>query len=186
MPRRRTTDSSPILSASELADLLAVDRHTIVDSWIPMECPVAMFADATKGQPWGFNLADVVRWRVDNAWQFEEDSESQQAQADYEIARARKTLAQAQTAELTLEQRRGRLVSVDDVADAIRDEYAKVRSRLMALPASIAMQSAGLDATAMETVVKRQIGQALEELAADRTCIDVNVPADDSPEDADE
>lgn len=82
--------------------------------------------------------------------------------------RARKDRAWAEKIEEENMRRRGELVAVGDVAQAVADEYARVRSRLLAIPARAAPRAAVLK-TPQEVmaVLEDEIASALRELASD-------------------
>ena len=157
MARERPAEVSPILSASQLAQALAVDRGTIVDSWIPRHMPVWQAADRTKGIPWGFRLADVVRWLQDGGAIGEGPSRRD--------SDARRAAAEADLAELELAERRGELVPVAAVAAEVADAYASVRSRILGAATEIAREVPRVsDAGERERKTKEILSAALEVL----------------------
>jgi len=119
-------------------------------------------ADRGNGSVWQFRVCDVVDWLV-----------SQQAAEapgtlDWETERTREMSARADLSELKRDRLRGALVATADVAAVVSDEYAKVRARLLQLPASMAMACQHEhDLQALERTIKTRVTEALAELAAD-------------------
>ena len=87
---------------------------------------------------------------------------------DLEEARARKTAAEAELAEIAVAKARGQLVEIELVAKAVSDEYAATRAKLLALPSKlgpmVAIETASI---ACQDLIERGIVEALEELSAD-------------------
>jgi phage terminase small subunit/phage terminase Nu1 subunit (DNA packaging protein) len=80
-------------------------------------------------------------------------------------AKRRYTQAQAELKELELAEKRGQMVSVEDVAPILADELANVRSRLMAMPGRLAVELAAVsDAAAIERLITHEIAGALSEI----------------------
>lgn len=87
---------------------------------------------------------------------------------DLREEREREALRQAkiktEQAELDLAKQRGELVRVDDVRAEVTDAYAKVRTRLLAVPSRCAQQIPHLEPRDVATI-EDFIREALEELA---------------------
>ena len=154
-----------LMSARQLAEALGVDRHGIIDSWIPAGCPVAQQRDRTKGKPWLFDLAAVFEWYGGGSQAGAGAGQGQEL-LDYQAELARKTREQADILSMRKLQLRGDLVRVSDVAAAWADEVAIVRSRVMALPSTIAGDVVGMtDVAALERRIKSHLVSALSGLS---------------------
>ncbi|PIP00668.1 hypothetical protein [Pleomorphomonas carboxyditropha] len=55
-----------VVSLEKIATLLDRDRNTI-SAWIKKGAPVLMRGDRSKGVPWRIDVADFVKWMVDQA-----------------------------------------------------------------------------------------------------------------------
>jgi len=87
---------------------------------------------------------------------------------DIDEARRRKLAAEAAMSELDLSVRRGELVEIEDVSQAVGEDYANVRAKLLGLPTKAAPQAAGMtDAGEIKTLLERIVTEALEELVSD-------------------
>lgn len=162
LPRERSTAASPILSAQALAAALAVDRGTVVESWVPKGCPVAQEAVREMGIPWGFCLADVVRWLSSGG--AAGDGEA----LDRRVADARRAHAEAALAELELAERNGSLVPIEVVAGELAETLATARSRLLSSATELAQRLPLVaDPTERERVARDILGTALEGLVAE-------------------
>ena len=109
------------------------------------------------------------RWPEYLAWWHARDvaaAEARSAPADLNEARTRKTAAEAELAELELEEQRGNLIRVDDAALQVAKVLERVRARLVAMPGTLGPRLAGLEtATACEAIVARAIHDTLTELS---------------------
>jgi hypothetical protein len=83
---------------------------------------------------------------------------------DFNAARTADTILKAYERDLDLQVRRGELVVVQDVGQAVEREYAVVRERLLAIPGKLASKLEGLDRTAIELVLLAEVTEALNEL----------------------
>lgn len=164
MARQRTHNASPVLSAKQLGDYLGVDRHTIVDVWVPDGCPVERRADRDAGITWAFRLADVVDWMQQRALEAVNNGEE-----DLKSAQARKVSYEAELAKLKLEYERGRLLEIEEIASIVATEYAVVRARMLNIPSQVAPELAFMnDSQSIERLLREAVSEALEEMTADK------------------
>ncbi|MEK9918966.1 MAG: hypothetical protein VW496_06200 [Pelagibacteraceae bacterium] len=85
---------------------------------------------------------------------------------DLNQERARKTAAEAELAEIELEQKRNSLVPVSDVIDAWLELIAACKSRMLSMPAKLAPVVAVEDNPAIcKRIIEEQTLEALDELA---------------------
>lgn len=147
------------LNRSQLAEAFAVDLLT-VDRWRTQGCPFEK-----RGRNILFIVSEVHKWVVSTKVRAAVSSTSP---ADLDEARARKTSAQAQLAEIELQRERGEVVPILEVADAVGVEYAAVRSRLLAIPPKLAPLMVNTQ-TARESreLLEQAIHEALSELSSD-------------------
>ena len=165
------------LSAAALARALGCNRNT-VRSWVAVGCPHVITADAERGAPWAFDLAEVVRWLQKRA--AEQAREPLQRQIDRlesalglgteagaiteHEARRRKRVAEARLLELELVERSGVVIRTDDVRTYWSGLVLSCKERLRALPAHARARIPGLSKKAA-SVISELVDEALEELA---------------------
>lgn len=162
MPRERPADLGPIITASELAQHMGVDRHTIIDSWVPRGCPYARKADVRRGVAWGFRVAAVQEWRdgVDGPGATVEPGTPSK-----KISDARRAAAEARMAEIQLAKLEGSLVEIGVIEDEVANAFAKVRSRVMSCVAELDTELSTLTDSGLRQAKARDIlGEALEDL----------------------
>lgn len=113
-------------------------------------------------------------WRKGNADRVEQTARAALPLASVEPgatkaeSEARKEAALANLRELEYDRESGAVVAIEDVAKAVGEEYARVRSRLIAFPARVAPRLAALkDAEPIRALLADEISRALDELAAD-------------------
>lgn len=86
----------------------------------------------------------------------------------YAKARAAREVYEAKLAQLKYEQQIGKLVEVSVVGKTVEAAFTRVRTRLLAIPNSVAPELIGVTAvTAVRDVLAAYIREALEELVAD-------------------
>tara|TARA_E500000178_G_scaffold324929_1_gene351833 strand:+ start:69 stop:548 length:480 start_codon:yes stop_codon:yes gene_type:complete len=89
---------------------------------------------------------------------------------DLNEERTRLTKAQADRAELELQEKEGELISTDIIKTIWSDYVANVRSKLLALPSKLGHLTQAADTYAeAETIIKEAIYECLEELSEDAT-----------------
>jgi len=86
---------------------------------------------------------------------------------DLTSERARLAHFQANKAQMEAAQVAGSLIQIEAVADVVGQEYANVRSRLLAISTRAAPQVIGLSIAAVKAVLDDMIFEALDELTAD-------------------
>lgn len=89
---------------------------------------------------------------------------------DLNEERTRLTKAQADRAELELQEKEGELISTDIIKTIWSDYVANVRSKLLALPSKLGHLTQAADTYAeAEAIIKESIYECLEELSEDAT-----------------
>lgn len=157
MPRKPV---SKAVSASELAQILGVSLSTIT-AWVRRGCP--FLERGAVGKQWQFDSADVVKWLRE---QDVERALGKNASVTMEEARTRDKLATAQLKEIELARQRGQVVNVDDVKEIVCEDYAVVRSRILAIPGRLAQTCAiEADAEAVQRLIMAEVRDALSELS---------------------
>lgn len=113
----------------------------------------------------------IQRWYMD--WKFEEGRRSVRPE-DYEEAKARKMMAEAELAELDLAIRRGELMTVAVAEKRIAEAFDRVAAQLKAAPTRHAHDIIGIQTLPeAEARMKRALSETQSELAAAE-----DVPAD--------
>jgi phage terminase Nu1 subunit (DNA packaging protein) len=83
-------------------------------------------------------------------------------------ARTRIKEAEAALKELTLQERRSALISVEDASRLTEEAYAVIKSRLRTIPGNLAQKLSIIsDANTIEREIKREINSALEAISSD-------------------
>ena len=114
----------------------------------------------------------IQRWHSD--WKFEQGRQSVRPE-DYEDAKARKMMAEAELAELDLAIRRRELMTVEDGQKALAEAFDRVAAQLKAAPTRHAHDLVGIQTLPeAEARFKRITTQMMSDLAS----------ADDVPADA--
>jgi phage terminase Nu1 subunit (DNA packaging protein) len=93
------------------------------------------------GGSWKYLWPDFNRWYVEERVS---SAVERVKPADLEEARARKTSAEAELAELQLAKERGQLITVEDAAKGADEVFDRVRARLIAVPGKEAHRFVGL------------------------------------------
>jgi hypothetical protein len=138
-------------SISALAVELDRDRRTIAAACANLT-PIGK-----DGRSVFYRLTDVLA-KLDPA----------KAPADADEARSRKLAAEAEIAEMQRDKMRGELVDISSVESVVAEEYAAVRSKLLALPGKLApMVAIEADEIACRDLIERGVTEALDELARD-------------------
>jgi len=156
MPRAQ---KGKVVNQKELSILFGVTTPTI-NAWVSKGMPCQK--QGAPGQPSEFNTADCFNWRLD-----EERRAGGGMPAALDELRERKMRAEAETAEMNLAQARGRLVPIDQVADLVSSEYAKVRARMTALPGTTAPRIDPSRTREVALIIADAVNDALSELSAD-------------------
>lgn len=97
--------------------------------------------------------------------------------------KTRKEEAKTRMAEMEVRRLEGELIPASDVAKAWTDMVAHLRAKMLALPAKLAPQLlAAEDLNATQTLLKKQITEALQELAG--TYVIIEAAPDRAPDDS--
>jgi phage terminase Nu1 subunit (DNA packaging protein) len=109
--------------------------------------------------PW----PEIHRWMLEHARQ--EGRESVRP-ADYEDAKARKAMAEAELAELDLAQQRHELMTVEVAEKTLGEAFQRIRGQLLALPRRLAPDVVGVQTLPEANArLTKAIAEVLEELA---------------------
>ena len=131
-----------IANRGEMAGILGISPTTL-DRYVQAGCP---FLERGSGRrEYRFNSAEVIHWVLAR--------EASPGRGQTDDSRRRYTLAAAELKEFQLAEKRGSMISVEDVAPIVADELANVRSRLLAIPDRVASKIVGMtDPAAIETL----------------------------------
>jgi phage terminase Nu1 subunit (DNA packaging protein) len=143
-----------IANRGEMAGILGISPTTL-DRYVQAGCP---FLERGSGRrEYKFNSAEVIRWVLAR--------EASPGRGQTDDSRRRYTLAAAELKEFQLAEKRGSMISVEDVAPIVADELANVRSRLLAIPDRVAPKIVGMsDPAAIEAALRDEVIAALAEL----------------------
>lgn len=127
-----------IANRTELSQILGISLTT-VDSYVREGMPAEERADRSRGKQWEFDTTKVINWLIARALERERGGARADGGAEsWQDARARNIAVTANLRELEYKQKLGELVSIDDVAEKVGQEYAVVKSRLRAIPGRMA------------------------------------------------
>ena len=143
-----------IANRGEMAGILGISPTTL-DRYVQAGCP---FLERGSGRrEYRFNSAEVIRWVLAR--------EASPGRGQTDDSRRRYTLAAAELKEFQLAEKRGSMISVEDVAPIVADELANVRSRLLAIPDRVAPKLVGVvDQAVIEAALRDEVIAALSEL----------------------
>ncbi len=156
---RKRTGAGREINKTEVADLFGVSIQS-VDQWVRkgLVC-------RKNGHEVIFNSAAVTAFLETQA---EARAIASNKPADADEARSRKLAAEAEIAEMQRDKMRGELVDISSVENVVAEEYAAVRSKLLALPGKLApMVAIEADEIACRDLIERGVTEALDELARD-------------------
>lgn len=157
-------------NASEVARIFAVNRGTVT-AWMDAGCPT--IERGGRGQESVLETAEVHRWLVERAVAKvmpdpDDEPDNNGAALSFDHARARKTQAEAELAELKLEEARGNMVRVDEAIRVVMDAYTAVRAKLLALPVKLAVKVAATRSREdAKAIITEGINEVLTELVFD-------------------
>jgi phage terminase Nu1 subunit (DNA packaging protein) len=155
------------LNRAGLAEHLGVSLPTI-DRWGKEGMPVVQ--RGSRGVEWVFDLAEVIRWRVDRA---AKDAAADAPDGLEEIEK-RTAAAKMLKAELELAQARGDVAPIREFERAQAKAFAEVRANVMNVPQRVVIQLLGeTNETRFKEVLRGELTLALQAAAeADLTLAD--------------
>jgi len=151
--------ATKLLTRRALAEVLAVHMQTVT-KWEREGLPVA--TRGRKGKPSMYDEASARAWL-----QARDEAAKGPEGVDLVAARARKEHWQAMLAEQTHQVRAGKLLPAEDVAKVWGAEVAAVRTRLLALPQTLAARVQRAGALHGEAGVERVLHDAVREVLSE-------------------
>jgi phage terminase Nu1 subunit (DNA packaging protein) len=151
-----------IVSQAELAMIMGVSALT-VKAWTDKGMPCLQRANG-PGQRAKYNTADCIAWRHE---QLSARSDGPPRTVEYDEAKRRKLVAEAESAEIDLKVKQGALVSVDEVGKIVEQEYSTVRANFIAMPGEIAPELEHCTSLEIEERLTLKITEILKALSAD-------------------
>lgn len=132
------TSSNPRhFSVNALGKLLARDRATIM-RWIAADCPVVQKANAEIGVDWVLDINQIVRWLEAEAAGKASKASARRADEDSgDPEEDAKELLRLATMQLTLDEKRGRVVQHVRATATIERHHGIIRQNVKALPLRI-------------------------------------------------
>lgn len=155
------------LNRGQLADHMGISLPT-VDRWVKEGMPVEQRGQ--RGVQAVYDLADVIRWRIDRA------AKDAAADAPDDLAAIEKRTAQAKmlTAELELAKKKGEVAPIRDFERVQAKVFAQIRANVMNVPQRCVIQLLGeTDETTFKDKLRKELTLALQAAAeADLTLED--------------
>lgn len=147
------------LNRAELAKHMGVSVVTI-DAWRDDGMPVDVRGD--RGVAWQFDLAEVIKWRIDRA----KDAAQSDAPDDLQQIEKRTAAAKMLKAELELAQARGDVAPIREFERAQAKAFAEVRANVMNVPQRVVIQLLGeTNETRFKQVLRDELTLALQAAA---------------------
>ncbi|EGJ22117.1 hypothetical protein RSWS8N_08545 [Cereibacter sphaeroides WS8N] len=152
------------IGTREASALLGVTEQSLRD-WIARGCP-SIPGTTGRGRGLSVHLPAVIAWRIaDQTPDIPAGEDGTTYNLD--LAKAVDMHYRAISRQAAARKELGQLVSVDLVADAVEEDYQRVRSRLNSVPGRVSVQAAAeSDASIVRTMIARAIHDALENLSA--------------------
>lgn len=129
---------------AEIAEILDITRPT-VSAWTDEGMPYVQ--KGSKGIPWTYDVKECIDWYAENKFRRSKRHPGKNPFAEpgdgvetIEEADRRKTVAQADKAELELAKAAKLVVPIEEVVRVTAEEHARVRAKLLAIPNSVRMQ----------------------------------------------
>lgn len=165
------------LNRSGLAEHMAVSLPTI-DRWGKEGMPVV--TRGSRGVEWVFDLADVIRWRIERA---QKDAASD-APDDIQEIEKRAARAKMEMVELELAKAKGLVAPLDQIERNMARVFAEVRANMRNIPGVVISELIGeTEERVFKRVLLKEIDQALSALAdVDFTSEEENEEEDGSDE----
>lgn len=171
----RKAEAQYLVSRSELSRVFGVSLPTI-DNWRRHGLPqVEVDGGAPKSgrRKYQYNVPDCIEWylhrHLDDLRDDDEDDGAPAGKGSrqkLDEARYRKTVAQAEQAEIETRIRRGELVEVEDVRSVWSQHVLNVRNRILSVADSAAPRLAKMKRTQpIRDDLKRRLEHALEQLS---------------------
>lgn len=152
------------VSVRDAAMLLGVTAQAVRD-WCERGCPHTP-GRAGRGRGTTVRLPEVVAWRIDEAARAGAPVGEDGTVYDLDRAKAVDMHYRAISRQAAARRELGQLVPVDLVADAVEEDYQRVRSRLGSVPGRVSVQAAAeSDASIVRAMIARAIDDALENLS---------------------
>ena len=148
------------MNTSQLADHYGKHRQTIT-AWVRQGMPYTK--KGGQGKEWEFDSVEVAEWReqqaVDNATGSIDQAD------EYELKR-RKLLAETESAELDLQEKKKLLVPLEELENGLAKSFSEVRAQMRNIPARLVSVLIGeTDEARFKQVLAEEIDQSLNALA---------------------
>ncbi len=143
-------------SVSQIAEMTGFDRRTIKTRI------QGLIIQKTHGKAEYYDMHEVLPRLYQSGQDKDINKKLLDEQLRYEQARADKMI-------LEVDERRGELIPVNDVASAVASEYTSVRARILSIPSRCAMDlSIESNPAKIKDRLNEEINEALSELVADK------------------
>ena len=143
-----------IVNRAKLSEIVGIAPQSL-DSWIRQGMPFVKKPGEQGDREWQFKTSEVIAWRETCL----RERLSAGKSADINEARLRKLDAEAEAAEIELEQRKKSLIRVEDVERGIHELLSNVKTKMLGVPDKLAPY---INPGTME-ILKNEIHAALEE-----------------------
>lgn len=151
---------SPVVSQAEVTRLFNVTPQTVL-AWERRGCPVEV--KGGRGKPTLYRVADVIRWREDQA---RLSATGDLSAMDMDEAKRRKLAAEAAMAEIVLDKEKGEIAEVATIMGVVGRGLDACRSRLLGISSKIApVVALETDAAAVREIIDDAVNEALHEIS---------------------
>lgn len=162
--------SGKLVNKAELAEICGVSL-TSIDNWIRQGLPYVEKGDLSS--PWTFDTYQVIKWKTKKApkpTKLATSTDSEEPEAiDINEAKRRKAVAEAKLAELDLHLKQEKVILLEAVQMAVTEEFNRIRTRFLGLPAKLAPRLFQTDNPAkIQELLNKDIRATLAELTYDQ------------------
>lgn len=155
-----------LVNRIKLADVLGCSLPT-VDKYMAEGAPYIDRPGEKGKTQWAIDTGDVIQWLIARA-SGQEGAKTNEM--DAMLLRERTAIVGLKELELGRQQKV--LIHVDEVAEVVNEQFAVVKSRIMALPARLTQQLAVEDdPIKVRQILKDEVFDVLESIAGDETGI---------------
>lgn len=155
----------------EASALLGVTEQALRD-WLARGCPHVP-GTTGRGKGASVHLPAVIAWRIEDLSRPGDVQDEDGTTYNLERAKAVDMHYRAISRQAAARRELGQLVPVDLVADAVEEDYQRVRSRLDSVPSRVSVQAAAeADSSVVRALIAKAISDALENLSAPDEIID--------------
>lgn len=149
-----------LVNRAGLADILGCSINTVTN-YLKEGLPVEESPKDRGGKEYSIDSGKAIKWLIGHKGGSKDDK------GQFASAKARNEAASAELKEYDLAEKRGLMVSIEDVAVEVSEVFHLVRVRLRAVPARLSqILSVESNPVEIERIIKLEVDGALSELSS--------------------